>query len=59
MEKLLVYMSNHYYIFLIITAVIVISLVGYMVDDKKENIDSHLKEAPIQKEEEENKKVSY
>ena len=56
MEKLLVYMSNHYYIFLIITAVIVISLVGYMVDDKKENIDSHLKEEPIQNEEEENKK---
>lgn len=56
MEKILVYMSNHYYIFLIITAVVIISLVGYMVDEKKEAIDSNLKEAPIQKEEEENKK---
>ena len=48
MEKVLVWMSDNYLIVLGILAFLIIAIVGFAVDDKKENIDANLKEAPIE-----------
>lgn len=48
MEKILVWMTNNYLIMLGILLFIIISIVGFTVEEKKENIDSNLKEAPIE-----------
>ena len=59
MEKILVWMSDNYLIVLGVLAFLIIAIVGFAVDDKKENIDANLKEAPIEeieKKEKEEKK---
>ena len=48
-------LSNNYIALIIISVVIVVAIVGYVVDSKKENIDANLKEAPIDKTKEDKK----
>lgn len=38
MEKILMYITNHYIIFIIAAVVLIISAVGFIVDEKKQEI---------------------
>jgi hypothetical protein len=55
MEKFLMGLSNNYLIYVIVSVVIIIAIVGFIVDSKKAKIDKNLKEAPIQENKEEKK----
>lgn len=56
MEKILMSLSNNYLVYLIIAIVIIIAIVGFVVDAKKDNMEDKIKEAPIEKTEEEKQK---
>ena len=40
MEKILMYITNHYLIFVIIADALIISAVGFVVDNKKQELNS-------------------
>lgn len=40
MEKILMYITNHYLIFVIIAVALIISAVGFVVDNKKQELNS-------------------
>ena len=39
MEKILMYITNHYIIFVIAAVVLIISAVGFIVDEKKQELN--------------------
>ena len=40
MEKILMYITNHYLIFVIIAVALIISAVGFVVDNKKQELNN-------------------
>lgn len=54
MEKLLVSISNNYLVFIVITFVIIVAIVGFLIDSKKDSVEANIKQAPIENKEEQN-----
>lgn len=50
MENILMYITNHYLYFVIAAGVLIISAVGFVVDEKKQGIDK-AKDVPMTEEE--------